>query len=224
MAVAVAVGEAGSRSSDWTPRLGTSIGCRCGPKKTKKRREKPKKMSCRAMKRCGSTLHACYHVTEAGAKRLRPDSNHRTFWKRQSCGGRRRKGRVEGAGREEEQAEPRGPEGRETALHALSRGTHVITRVPEPGGCTVPRRRPAAAGSGDMTAGLGRAAPPRQRPPARHLHFGGPTVVFCTLNKQDGGGGLPTGHRQKQRTLTVPRTWNSWGKRTYARPWGQQCD
>ena len=33
--VALAVVEAGSYSSDLTPRLGTSISCRCGPKKEK---------------------------------------------------------------------------------------------------------------------------------------------------------------------------------------------
>ena len=35
--VAVAVVEAGSYSSDSTPSLETSICCRCGPKKTKKK-------------------------------------------------------------------------------------------------------------------------------------------------------------------------------------------
>ena len=33
--VAVAVEKAGGYSSDWTPSLGTSIRCQCGPKKTK---------------------------------------------------------------------------------------------------------------------------------------------------------------------------------------------
>ena len=37
--VAVAVAEAGSCSSDLTPRLGTSISHRCGPKKTKKQKK-----------------------------------------------------------------------------------------------------------------------------------------------------------------------------------------
>ena len=38
--VAVAVVQAGSCSSHWTPRLGASIGCRCGLKKTKMNKRK----------------------------------------------------------------------------------------------------------------------------------------------------------------------------------------
>ena len=41
--IAVAVMEAGSYSSDSTPSLGTSICCRCGPKKAKKKKKKKKK-------------------------------------------------------------------------------------------------------------------------------------------------------------------------------------
>jgi len=37
VAVAVAVAEAGGYSSDWTPSLGTSMCCRCGPQKTKRK-------------------------------------------------------------------------------------------------------------------------------------------------------------------------------------------
>ena len=37
--VAVALVQAGSRSSDWTPSLGTSICHACDPKKTKKEKE-----------------------------------------------------------------------------------------------------------------------------------------------------------------------------------------
>ena len=43
MAVAVAVVEAGSCSSNSTPRLGTSVNHRCGPKKTKKNLKKERK-------------------------------------------------------------------------------------------------------------------------------------------------------------------------------------
>ena len=46
LAVAVTVAEAGSCSSDLTPRLGTSICCMCGPKKSiKKKRKKEREMS-----------------------------------------------------------------------------------------------------------------------------------------------------------------------------------
>ena len=38
--VAVAVVPTGSCSSDWTPRLGTSMCCGCGPKKTKEEKER----------------------------------------------------------------------------------------------------------------------------------------------------------------------------------------
>ena len=38
--VAVAVVQAGGYSSDLTPGLGTSIGCRCGPKKAKRKKRK----------------------------------------------------------------------------------------------------------------------------------------------------------------------------------------
>ena len=41
--VAVALAEASSNSSDWTPSLGTSVCCRYGPKKTKKTKKKFKK-------------------------------------------------------------------------------------------------------------------------------------------------------------------------------------
>ena len=41
VAVAVAVAVAGSGSSDLTPSLGTSICCRCGPKKAKKKKKFP---------------------------------------------------------------------------------------------------------------------------------------------------------------------------------------
>ena len=41
--IAVAVAVACSYSSDWTPILGTSICCTCGPKKTKKKKKKKKK-------------------------------------------------------------------------------------------------------------------------------------------------------------------------------------
>ena len=37
--IAVAVAVAGSCGSNWTPSLGTSICCRCGPKKRKKKVE-----------------------------------------------------------------------------------------------------------------------------------------------------------------------------------------
>ena len=37
---AVAVVQAGSCSSEWIPSLGASIGCRCGPKKTKTKNKK----------------------------------------------------------------------------------------------------------------------------------------------------------------------------------------
>ena len=39
----VAVAVAGSRSSDTTPSLGTSICCGCGPKKPKKKKKERKK-------------------------------------------------------------------------------------------------------------------------------------------------------------------------------------
>ena len=44
--VAVAVGQAGSCSSDSTPSLGTSISCGCGPKKTKKKKKKKEILRC----------------------------------------------------------------------------------------------------------------------------------------------------------------------------------
>ena len=40
--VAVAVGQAGSCSSNLIPSLGTSISCGCSPKKTKKKKKKKK--------------------------------------------------------------------------------------------------------------------------------------------------------------------------------------
>ena len=42
VAVAVVAAMAGSYSSDLTPHLGTSVCCRCGPKKGKKNPQKPK--------------------------------------------------------------------------------------------------------------------------------------------------------------------------------------
>jgi len=39
VAVAVAVAQAGSCSSDWTPSLGPSICRRCGPKKKQKKKK-----------------------------------------------------------------------------------------------------------------------------------------------------------------------------------------
>ena len=41
----IAVAVAGSRTSNQTPRLGTSIWCRCGPKKQKKKRKKKTRSS-----------------------------------------------------------------------------------------------------------------------------------------------------------------------------------
>jgi len=41
--VAVALEKAISYSSDWTPSLGTSIRCGCGPKKTKDKKRKKRK-------------------------------------------------------------------------------------------------------------------------------------------------------------------------------------
>jgi len=41
--VAVAVAVAGGCSSNWTPSLGTSICCRCGPKIEKKKKKRRKK-------------------------------------------------------------------------------------------------------------------------------------------------------------------------------------
>ena len=41
--VALAVAEASSFGSDWTPSLGTSLCQGCGPKKTKKKKKKKKK-------------------------------------------------------------------------------------------------------------------------------------------------------------------------------------
>ena len=40
VAVAVTVADGYGSSSDWIPSLGTSICCRCGPKKTKKTKKK----------------------------------------------------------------------------------------------------------------------------------------------------------------------------------------
>ena len=50
----MAVVEAGSYSSDWTASLGTSICCKCGPKKRKKK--KKKKRSIRALQKRAQIL------------------------------------------------------------------------------------------------------------------------------------------------------------------------
>ena len=44
--LALAVVQAGSCSSISTPHLGTSVCCRCSPKKTKKERKKRKEKNC----------------------------------------------------------------------------------------------------------------------------------------------------------------------------------
>ena len=45
VAVAVAQADSDSNSSDWIPRLGTSICCRYSPKKTKKQKTKKNGLS-----------------------------------------------------------------------------------------------------------------------------------------------------------------------------------
>ena len=45
--IAVAVVQAGSYSSNWTPSLGTSICLRCGPKKTKEKKRERENLPCR---------------------------------------------------------------------------------------------------------------------------------------------------------------------------------
>ena len=63
MAVAVAVVQAGSYSSDSTPGLGSSICCRCSPKKTKKEKRS---------NHCDEPHHASDTTTKGRCKACAP--------------------------------------------------------------------------------------------------------------------------------------------------------